>query len=114
MSGGLGRDFMWDLASTLLSHQRLEAADDVPTSIRHQGKVWPLSAYLRRKLREYVGRDIKTPDKVLETMAEEMRPLREAAFNNSRSFKKEIIADGDQAVRNMEMKASIFKERFKL
>lgn len=114
MSGGLGRDFMWDMASAVLSDRRLEYAADVPSTIRYQGKNWPLSRYLRQKLREYLGRGIKTPQEILDQMAEEMRPLREAAFNNSRSFKKEVIAAADQRVLNMEARANIFKERYKL
>lgn len=109
-SGGLGRDMMWDVASVLLTHNR-EHDDDVPAALRHGKKIMPLGRYLRGKLREAMGRDAKAPQATLDKMAEEMRPLRETAFNNSRSFKEEVIKANDQAVLNMEKRLQIFKSK---
>lgn len=110
MSGGLGRDMMWEVASTLLSHG-LEARADVPAALRHGKKIMPLGRYLRGKLREMVGKDAKAPQSTIDQIKEELRPLREAAFNNSRSFKEEIVKANQQAVLNMETRMEIFKSK---
>lgn len=108
---GIGADFMWDVASTLMESDLHLKYDDVPSSLRHGKKVMPLGRYLRGKLREYVGKDKKAPQSTLDKMEEEMRPLRESAFNNSRSFKDEVVKYHDQAVLNWEARQAIFKSK---
>lgn len=108
---GIGADFMHEVASTLMEFNLDEKLVDVPSTLRHANRVMPLGRYLTRKLRTYVGKDEKAPDEVLRQISEELQPLREAAFENSRSFKKEIIAAADQAVLNMEARQRIFKQR---
>lgn len=109
-SKGIGKGFLWDVASVLLEHD-LENLDDVPSQLRHGNRVMPLGRYLRSKLREMVGKDPKAPQATLDAIKEEMRPLRETAFENSRSFKDEVIKAGNQRVLNMETKAAIFKSK---
>lgn len=75
---GIGADAMHEVASTILQFD-LEKMIDVPNTLRHGGKEWPLASYLRRKLRRLIGRDEKTPDEVLELLLEELRPVQEAA-----------------------------------
>lgn len=111
---GIGHDAMHDVASTWLEFNLEKTEDDVPSSLRHGTRKLPLGRYLTRKLRKLVGKDEKAPDAILKKIEEELRPLRETAFDNSRSFKKEVIKDNDQRVLNMETKQKIFRQRKKL
>ena len=104
---GIGADFMHDVASTLLDHDL--AQGDVPVTLRHGSKEYPLGRYLRRKLRAAVGKDEACPDEAFKKMEAELQPLREAAFNNSRSFKKEVVDAGNNRVRKIETRNKIFK-----
>lgn len=97
---GIGADFMHEFASSFLQFNLDETQGDVPVTLRHGRRELPLGRYLRMKARKYIGRDEKTPAEVLETIAEEMRPLRETAFNDSRAFKEVIKEDQVQAVAN--------------
>jgi len=48
---GIGHDFCWELASSLLQAN----ATHVPFNVRHNGKSWPLGRYIRDKVSEYTG-----------------------------------------------------------
>lgn len=78
---GIGLGMMDELASTLMEHKLDEKMIDVPTSLQHGSKQWPLGRYLRRKLRARIGRDEKTPSEAFEQRKEEVRPLRQAAWD---------------------------------
>ncbi|MEM2002685.1 MAG: hypothetical protein QXT77_08585 [Candidatus Methanomethylicaceae archaeon] len=106
---GIGADMMHEVASTLLVHD-LDLQSDVPVTLRHGNREYPLGRYLRRKLRVLVGKDEKTPQHILDQYAEELRPLREAAFNNSSSFKEEVIKAGTPRFKKMEAKMKIRKK----
>lgn len=108
---GIGADFMHEVASTLLGLASQQDAGDVPTELQHGIRKLPLGRYLRRKLRLYTGRDENAPQATLDALKEELQPLRQAAFDNSRSFKQEVVTDADQKVLNQETKAKIFKQR---
>lgn len=87
---GIGAHFMDETASAILSHD-LDGMEDVPVSLRHGAVQKPLGRYLQRRLRARIGRDPGAPEAVLDRVEEELRPLRESAFNNSSSFKEEVI-----------------------
>lgn len=108
---GIGGDAMYDVASTLLEFDLVDEQSDVPSTLRHGRRVMPLGNYLTKRLRKFVGHDEKAPQSTLDKIKEELQPLREVAFENSRSLKAEIIKAADQAVLNMEVKQSIFKQR---
>lgn len=108
---GIGADFMHEVASTFLTHAALDDLADVPTSLQHGGRKLPLGRYLRRKLRVLTGRSLETPQETIDALQETLRPLRESAFDNSRSFKKEVVEAHDQKVLNAETKAKIFKTK---
>lgn len=84
---------------------------DVPVGLRHGQKVLPLGQYLRRKLREHLGRDPKTPPEVLSQLEEGVQGLRTLAFDNSlslpESYKKIFQGQAEQ----VEGRANIFKKR---
>ena len=81
---GIGLGMMDDLASVLMEHKLDEKMIDVPTSLQHGTKQWPLGRYLRRKLRARIGRDENTPYEEVRKRQEEMQPLREVAWNNEK------------------------------
>lgn len=110
---GLGYDFMHEVASTILALPGEKIGTDVPTTLQHGTRTLPLGRYLTRRLRTLTGRDEKAPQAKLDEIKEELRPLREAAFDNSRSFKEEVVKDGDQAVLNAETKSKIFGQKRK-
>lgn len=106
---GIGADFMDEVASTLLGLTM--ELEDVPTQLQHGSRKLPLGRYLRRKLRPLVGLDEATPESTIQAVQEALRPVRQAAFDNSRSFKAEVIKDANQKVLNQEARSKIFKQR---
>lgn len=90
---GIGFSAMHEVASSLMQFNLDTTQTDIPVSLRHGSRELPLGRYLRRKLRLMVGKDEKTPQVVLDTLKEEMQPVRKAAFDASRSFKKEVLAE---------------------
>lgn len=128
---GLGHDFMWEIASTLLQYpDKLEEMIDVPSALRTEGRKWPLGKYLRGKLREFVGRENETPPEIMEEVYKELRPLQEEAerrlaenkknaqfelpesfdaLNYARIYKEVILEQKAQLVRNAEARFKLFK-----
>lgn len=88
---GIGLGMMHELASTLMEHQLDERMVDVPLTLQHGTKQLPLGRYLRRKLRTLLDKDPNVPAAVMESMAAELLPLRQAAFDNSQSVKSKVL-----------------------
>lgn len=109
---GVGAGVMDEMASALLA-PGVRVLPDVPKALRHGSKELPLGRYLTKRLRARVGQDEKAPQALLDEMAAEMRPLQIAARSSSEnpSFKKAVIAAGDQRALNMEARSKIFKQR---
>lgn len=108
---GIGADFMWEIASSLLKFDLDETQDDVPSSLRHGKRIMPLGRYLRRKLRVAVGKDENAPESTLAEAQARLQPMREAAFENSTSFKEEVMKAADQAVAQAENREKLWKKR---
>lgn len=108
---GIGLNAMHDVASTLLQFNLEQSQTDVPVSLRHGTRMLPLGRYLRRKLRLMTGKEENAPQQVIDALAEEVRPLREAAFKTSTSFKKILVESSDGKVAQIEAKQRIFKQR---
>lgn len=79
----------------------LDNLEDVPTALRHGPYTMPLGRYLVRKLRRELDREEIAPDTVLAAQKEELRELREAAFDASKSFKSAILEANLQKRRNL-------------
>lgn len=113
---GLGALALDDIASVLLENN-LDELVDVPTSLRHGPRLLPLGRYLRRKLRERIGRAPDTPKEVLDQMAETLRIVRETAHANAprgfrqTAFKNAVVELGSQKRRQLEHRAKVFKTR---
>lgn len=113
---GIGADFMWEAASTMMKFSLDDLSKtegDVPVTLRHGSKEMPLGRYLRRKLRKYLGRDEKTPDHVLQKLAEEMQPLREAQFATKKktSLQETVLKHFEGERLNFNSRQRIRKQR---
>lgn len=80
---GIGASAMWNVASTVLQYREKDI--DVPLALMYGKKEFPLGRYLRRKLREYVGRDVNTPAASLSQIEERLSVVRAFAWANDRS-----------------------------
>lgn len=105
---------MHEVASTLLSTRTNDIAGDVPSQLQHGTRKLPLGRYLTRRLRELTGRSPDAPPETIQKTQDELQPLRMAAFENSRSFKAEVVTDSDQKVLNAETRRKIFSKPRKL
>lgn len=108
---GIGADAMWDVASTLLQYDLDETQVDVPDHLRVGPTGRPIGRYLRRKLRSMIGKEVDTPDEILQAMAEDLRPLREAAFYASKSFAQAVVDAAEGERRNFYARQAVFKGR---
>jgi len=88
---GIGSGMMHDLASTLMELGFDEKDVDVPAVLQHGMSRYPLGRYLRRHLRHLLGRSKNAPAEALASYAQEMHPLREAAFNASKPLKTAVL-----------------------
>lgn len=114
--GGIGKDFMWEVASTFLQYEssfNLVSAD-VPSALTVGGKVQPLGRYLRQQLRIMVGRDVKAPKEAIEEYKNnpEMLDLRKDHFNRTGrvSFASVILERYHQKIESMKAKSKIHKQ----
>lgn len=108
---GLGADMMDEVASTLMSFNLESGSADVPSALQHGNRKLPLGRYLRRRLRERVGRDPSAPASVLNEIQAELQPLREAAWNSSTPFKEEVIKAGQGKRANLAARQRIWKKK---
>jgi len=87
----IGIGMMHEVASVLLQHGLEERMVDVPLTLQHGTKQWPLGRFLRRKLRTYIGREANAPAEVMELQKSELQAMRETAWNNQTSLKTEVL-----------------------
>lgn len=110
---GIGAYAMFDVADTLLNYQNtLDTMSDVPNQLTVGRSNVPLGRYLRRKLREYVGRDGKIPQAEMDKLAEKMLPVRLAARASSSepSVKKRLIAESSGARAKAAYRRQVFSK----
>lgn len=86
-------------------------APDVPGALDHSGKSRPLGRYLMRQLRKKCGRDEKAPKEILDRLALELLPLRQAAFEASTSFKKAYVDAIEGRLIQVKHRSEIYKTR---
>lgn len=89
---GIGYNVMHEVASTLLDYDLHKTLIDVPQSLQHGKKKWPLGRYLRRSLRAMIGREKNISPEALNEIQTKMQAMREAAFNASEPLSKHILA----------------------
>lgn len=77
---GIGADAMWSVASEMMRYDA-----EVPTSLHHGKKGWPLGRYLRAKLKEMTGREKGATAEDLQRLAENLQAVRSFAWANDRA-----------------------------
>lgn len=80
---GIGAAVCDEIAHKLLLHNLEQVIDDVPHTLRHGRKEWPLGIYLRRRIRQRIGRSKNAPASVIQAMAEKLQPLRDRSALNA-------------------------------
>lgn len=108
--GGLGFGRVAALVAAR-DHWNLDWDIDVPVALMQGDKAKPLGRYLRRKLREAIGKEGNAPREVIEAMAAELLPVRQAAFDASSSFKEAVIEAGNQKYANFMAKRSLYGKK---
>lgn len=108
---GIGFDMVPEIASTLLTFNLETTETDVPVSLRHGKKQLPLGRYMRRKIRQHIGKDANAPDQVLDAAQAELQAVRQAAFNDSASFKETLKAVNKGQTDRVEARARIHKQK---
>lgn len=120
---GIGREALWDIASTIMEFDLEERQGDVPSSLRHGSRLLPLGRYLRNELRKMVGMDAKAPQSTLDAMEDEVFALLEDAGIDAESLSKvhgearklaiknALINAAHQRNLNAETRAEIFKSK---
>lgn len=97
---------------------KLERDGDVPFSLQHGNKTYPLGNYLRRKLRKDLGHDEKAPPEVIKKQEQAVRELleeNEVSTNLSRhSFSSALRSIFSKPVSVIENKQKIFKQKKEL
>lgn len=108
---GIGFNALWELARQLVRYELDEKLPDVPSSLDHGRKSYPLGRYLQQNLRQFVGKEKNAPQGILDKVAAELLPVRLAARSDTEnpSFKAHLVSAGDQKVLNMEARQRIFK-----
>lgn len=109
---GIGRDAVFEIADTMLRHGLDSSSADVPVSLRHGSRQLPLGRYLRQNLRKAIGRDVKTPQVVLDAQKEEMSPLRDLQFAQKKASLQSTILSVHKGKRaRFKARALIYKTR---
>lgn len=72
---GIGAYFADEIADRLLRHDLEDVIPDVPTSVAIGKREMPIGKYIRRKVRERIGRDVKAPEAVILEAQKEVRDL---------------------------------------
>lgn len=123
---GIGAGAVSEIASTMLQFNLDASQSDVPVTLRHGSRQLPLGRYLRRKLREEIGRSPNAPQEVTDALKEEMRPMFEAASKAAQALpfpipgfvdtlaQEEVRKASEQERRNFYAKNAIFNQRKKL
>jgi ssDNA-binding Zn-finger/Zn-ribbon topoisomerase 1 len=114
----IGLDFLVDFFKSDCGEEYLETHGDVPHTINHGGKPWPLGDYLRRKLRERLERDVRTPSNILDQVDQERRDeLNKWRSENpdlvsfTRNDKLDTYQMNIQKMRNKEAKFNLYQKR---
>lgn len=108
---GIGAQFVPEIASSLMEFNLDTTQADVPVSLRHGTRMLPLGRYMRRKIREQIGKDPSAPNDPVQEA--EMRSLQEAAKSDpvNISLKSQIIAKNAGKVQALLARQRIYKQR---
>lgn len=116
---GIGATAMRDVADALETEfgvDIIEENQDVPLSLSHGGKSYPLGPYLRRKLREEIGMEEKSTEEKIKPLQTEMLELFPEVFKNYENnptlrkimLKRKILKKYKQKRLNRERRTAIY------
>lgn len=108
---GIGAHFMQEVSDVLDRWDIVERNGDVPSSLRHGAKYWPLGRYLTRRLRKLTMGVENAPKVTIEKAKEQVRDVQEAAFNNSESFEVALSRKMKPMAARNKARAAIYKTR---
>jgi len=106
---GIGAQFVPEIASTLLQFNLDSTQADVPVSLRHGTRQLPLGRYMRRLLRQQIGKNKEAPRN--EKQEKEMLSLLSRSVDNETTFKTEVLEENKGKVASMEARQRIFSKR---
>lgn len=104
---GIGADFMHEVASSHMEFNLASREVDVPSTLRHGGRMLPLGPYLTRKLRTYVGMDPRNPLSINPPTPETYMYAMSIRDNSTKEEK-------EQKISNMVKRREIFNRKRKL
>lgn len=115
---GLGVNALPEIADVVLRLNLVDGNGDVPSALRHGSRIMPLGRYLRRKLREQIGKAPAAPLATVCAAQEAVSHLRAIAFANEKLpgevkrayFKELILNEFGGAASSAENRARIFKQ----
>lgn len=112
---GIGRGFAKHIATAMRHHEwQMENEGDVPTGLKHGKKPRPLGSYLRRAIREELGREKTAPlEKQLENSAR-LLPVRLLARSSTKSVGQLHAEATAQEALNKTSRVAIYKTRDKI
>ena len=89
---------------------------DVPHALKTNGKMMPLGRYLRRQIRKRMGIHEDTPEEILlelrnENVAKTFELWKETGYKENTDQAKLMLDANKQRVRNIEKKASLYKQQ---
>lgn len=121
---GIGLSAMSDVAAVLEDFNLVDRMADVPSAVRMGRRLMPLGRYLRRGLREMLGRDPKTPQSGLDEHQAKVQALFDRAFNSTKEerqhktvkdYYSQLLAEADEGTVNQRRaQRAIYKKERKL
>lgn len=116
---GIGADFMHEVASAFLQFDLETAQGDVPSTLRHGEKEYPLGRYLQAKLRSMTGYEEGAPKEVLAAIEEELLPMwqeaveaaKESVLGTREIFKQKLLEQNKQTRLALKTREKIFNRR---
>lgn len=108
---GLGAlDAIFDVSSKL---NLVNTQGDVPSTLRHGNKIWPLGRYLTRKLRELHGLAPNAPQATVDKLRQEVLDMQKIAQHSEEFVSvRQLLLDKDQTrVASLEAKAKMYRKR---
>lgn len=113
---GIGSLAVPDVASVLMEFNLDTRQSDVPVTLRHGQRQLPLGRYMRRKLREAIGKPPEAPEEAVREYRDSLLDLQKAARLDaeSPSLRSQILKSNKQRYLQFEGRRKIFKERKKL
>lgn len=107
---GIGAGAAPEIASKMMQFNLDQRQADVPSALRFGRKLLPIGRYMKKKIREQIGREDTEPKESQLKRSAELLPLRNAARNSKEepSFKKHLVASKAGKVASIEARFKIF------